>query len=676
MGRMTEKDETNGVATKTVTIPATGEKVRVTAPSDATLKQVQDNLVRQGKYTPEDFVPPGGSKNSWWIDNLDIPFGIVGAIGGGAGGAMVGGPPGAYAGAAVGGASMTMVGEILEDYLTDEEKVDWADVRKQGGISLMLDLALPGVAKVGKGLYKGGSAGAEWLVNTIKTNRAAGIDPTETRRVLDGQVDINAPGSVESLQTTQNILAEGGATLSPFQVTGKASLKERIANAGLLSQAVGDRNYKRVNEVIQENLKRMLANLPEDVTVGQTIADSIQAGRQVAAEVYQQGFDDLMAEFGTQVVNTRGLNQNVARFMTQGNTAWGSTYSTQTRQIVDEVFGAIAELPQMKATDLIKLEKTLMRRIDEVGTFGSPSYNPTASSELAELSSRIRSSVSNELGRHNPALAKQYNAIKQGYSEAIDGLLPDINRTLIMSANKGDFAAIGRQLGRTGNYDRTKALLASSRKAYELAAKEGVDIPAGSYADIIGAVRRGYIEEILPKAELPSFDFGEYAAVAERMQRTGNQERMKLILGPELAPKFNQLLNVMSEASKSPDGNLGSLAFRSQEFSAVRGAGAAVSPGQLGQAGVMASGNIATALAMLGLPVILAKMTYNPKNINRLLAFDKAPFKDRQTMETAFGNMVADIIRDMPDEERMETQQTLLRLQAVERERLMKEEAK
>ena len=671
---MEEKNEKPGVATKVVPIPRTGERVRVTAPADATLAQVQDNLVRQGKYQPEDFVPVGTSKNSWWMDNLDIPFGMAGAYGGGLLGFGVAGPPGAYAGTAAGGAGGTMLGEMIEDYLTGEEKLDWSDIRKQGSISLAIDLATPGALKGLKAVGKGGNALIDWIVNTIKTNKAAGVPPEETHRMLNGVTEVAPPGSIESLQTTQNILSEGGATLTPFQVTGRAGIMQRIADAGIISASIGQRNYERVNEVIQANLQRMMSTLPEDITVGQTLADTIQAGRSAAAKVYSQGFDDLIGSFGNQMVNTRGLNQNVARFMTQGGTAWGSTYTRQTQEIIQDVFGAIGELPQMKATDLIKLEKTLMRRIDEVGTFGSPSYNPTSSSELADLSKRIRSSVHNELKRHDPALARQYAAIKKGYSDALDGLLPDINKTLITSANKGDFAAIGRQLGRTGNIDRTKALLASARQAYGLAVKEGVDIPAGSFDDMMGAIRRGYMEEILPKAELPSFSFSEYASVAERMSRPGNQERMKLILGPEMAPKFQQILNVMSEASKKPDSNLGSLAYRSEEFSAVRQAAGSVTPGQLGQGAVIASGNLTSAGAILGLPLILGKIVYSPRNINKLLAFEKTEFKDTATMTTALANIVADIYRDMPTEEREEARQTLLRLQAAQRQSLQKEQ--
>jgi hypothetical protein len=55
--------------------------------------------------------------------------------------------------------------------------------------------------------------------------------------------------------------------------------------------------------------------------------------------------------------------------------------------------------------------------------------------------------------------------------------------------------------------------------------------------------------------------------------------------------------------------------------------------------------------AILMAPVFLAKAAYNPKAVNRLLAFEKTKFKSTDAMEKAATLLIDDVVRGMNEYE-------------------------
>ena len=54
-------------------------------------------------------------------------------------------------------------------------------------------------------------------------------------------------------------------------------------------------------------------------------------------------------------------------------------------------------------------------------------------------------------------------------------------------------------------------------------------------------------------------------------------------------------------------------------------------------------------------PLFLAKAAVNPKNINRILAFEKQPFKgNKKAMQVAMTNIVVDVMRELSSDEQQE----------------------
>ena len=127
-------------------------------------------------------------------------------------------------------------------------------------------------------------------------------------------------------------------------------------------------------------------------------------------------------------------------------------------------------------------------------------------------------------------------------------------------------------------------------------------------------------------------------------------------LRAEINRRVKQLMNLMNEASKTPDGNVGTLFLRGKEYSAARQA----TGGQIGTAatatgiGGVAGGILGGAFtlgAILMAPVFLAKAAYNPKAVNRLLAFEKTKFKSTDAMEKAATLLIDDVVRGMNEYE-------------------------
>ena len=111
--------------------------------------------------------------------------------------------------------------------------------------------------------------------------------------------------------------------------------------------------------------------------------------------------------------------------------------------------------------------------------------------------------------------------------------------------------------------------------------------------------------------------------------------------------------------------------FRQKEY----GAGTEIlrfGPSLLTTAGVApvagTTGGLVGGAAILTLPIFLAKAAYKPANVNRLLAFEKKNFATRDAMLTAAGNLVADIMMSLPEEDQAEIRNYIRREQEKQRD--------
>ena len=68
------------------------------------------------------------------------------------------------------------------------------------------------------------------------------------------------------------------------------------------------------------------------------------------------------------------------------------------------------------------------------------------------------------------------------------------------------------------------------------------------------------------------------------------------------------------------------------------------------------------------LPIFLAKAAYKPANVNRLIAFQNKEFKNNNAMLVAAGNVVADIMTSLSEEDQAEVRNYIRRQNEVNRD--------
>ena len=219
-------------------------------PADTSQEILKDLAISSGYATAEDFatpepapVEPQAPEPSWLEKNMDVPLGM----GGGVVGTILGapfGPPGMFVGGAIGGALGTASGSLISDELTGED-LDYAKALEEAAISMGFDVATLGLGKAIKPAW-------------VAAKRKMGFTPQEAAEQLVQELGGEA-GTAASLKASQQILEEGGATLTPSQVgaEGVALLQERIGRLGLISGRQYETNAAKVNEVTSEALSEI-----------------------------------------------------------------------------------------------------------------------------------------------------------------------------------------------------------------------------------------------------------------------------------------------------------------------------------------------------------------------------------------------------------------------------------
>lgn len=633
---------------------------------------ILDKAMSAGVIDSMDQTPGGKTAaekiQNFGLENLDIPAGLAGAYAGGKLAAMTTlNPYAILAGSVIGGATATFGAEVGEDVLQGKE-VDYNNATKEALISLGIDTGLFGAGK-----------GAAVLGRLIKKNLPLGISPDETAREFLNQAPVGeaVAGSEESIRASQKILSEQGATLTPYQATGGRELTQRIADTGILSQGVGRRNYDRVNEVVQESFDELLAGVGREgiqpSVLGQELFSVVDQGRTAAFNIYEQGMDEVISRVGKSRVNTGQFKRQVERFIEAGQRAGKkqgfNVLEEDTRKFAASVIEDLSRMKNMSASTLIDYEKKLMRDMRKFSDLNSSSYNNEASRELAEMSEMIRMAVQRELKRLDPTAAAEYAAVKKAYGQTIEGILPTNIKGLVENAKAGQYAALGQLAASSGSLDNLNSMIKSLRTSHATIRKAG-GTPPTSLDEAMAKLQEGYLKQLMPELGSGTFDIQKFKKLAARFERGKDSEKLKILFGDK-APRVRQLFNLMSEASQFPSSNIGELMLRTKEYSAggaVLGLGGSLLTTAGGTVGGSAATGVIGGAAILTLPIFLAKAAYKPANVNRLIAFQNKKFKNNNAMLVAAGNVVADIMTSLSEEDQAEVRNYIRRQNEVNRD--------
>jgi len=639
-------------------------------PAGTSREVILDKAMNAGLITSMDQTPGGktaGEKiKDFSLENLDIPAGLAGAMGGAKLGSAAG-PWGALFGSIVGGAAATFGAEAAEDVLQGKE-VDYGNATKEALISAGIDT----------GLFVGGK-GAVLLGGLIKKNLPLGISPDETARefISSARMGQDVAGSEESIRASQKLLSEQGATLTAFQATGGKELTQRIADTGILSQAVGQKNYDKVNEIVQESFDDLLLGAGREgiqpSVLGQEMFSVIDQGRNAAFNIYEQGMNDLIFRVGKTRVNTGQFKRQVERFIESGQRAGKkqgfNMLDDNAREFALNVVNDLSRMKNMSASNLVDYEKKLMRDMRKFSDLNSDSYNNEAARDLAKMSEMIRMAVQRELKRIDPKAAAEYASIKKAYGQTIEGILPTNVKGLVENAKGGQYAALGQLAASSGSLDNLNSMIKSLRTSHATIRKAG-GTPPVSLDEAMSKLQEGYLKQLMPELGSGTFDIQKFKKLAARFEKGKESEKLKILFGDK-EPKVRQLFNLMSEASQFPSSNIGELMLRTKEYSAgseLLRFGPSLVAGTAAAPVVGTAGGLAGAAAILTMPIFLAKAAYKPANVNRLIAFQNKEFKNNDAMLVAAGNVVADIMKSLPEEDQAEVRNYIRRQEEVNRD--------
>ena len=648
-------------------------------------EELQDKLIQSGRVSADIFqtqepTPIVEQEDSplykdiynYVKSNMDLPLGLAGALQGAKVGGRLG-PMGATVGGVAGGAFGTFGGSLASDVITDKEELDFESAVDKSLMSIGFDIATLGAWKVAKPAF-------------VAAKKALGFTPKEIAEQITAipKQGLEA-GSPESLKATQKILEEGGGSLSRFQ-TGQASslevFAEKLGEAGLGSGKIAIGNADKVNKATQAALNDITASSvirtgasPKEL--GSAVLDVVTAGRMALSDAYGDGLEQLGKDIANKKVNTGSIKQQLLKFQNQNKVliedvvesvdeATGkivmkpvskkeSTLHKDTTSFINEQLGGVFEYGNMSAKALLDVDKMMTQRMKEFGDINSKNYNATVHNELGELQSMVKQGILKSLSQADAKAAEKYALLKKDYSEGMKGLLPEINKNVIKNAEKGNYDVLGNLLTTQTNVSKISSMFKSVDNAYKQLAKTKelpAEIPYATAKEAKQAIRQSFIKNLVPDINSADFDISKYADLAARFSKPKEQSRLKAIMGEDYG-RVRQLFNVMAEASKKPEGNLGTLFLRNKEYQSIAGLAPMAAVGTATAFGG-APLAVGTAMAVIGTPIFLAKAASNPKAVNRLLAFNKAKFKSDDAREKAALFIVSDVIDALSDEEQAE----------------------
>jgi hypothetical protein len=578
-------------------------------PEGTSKEEIQKKAIASGLAKESDFATKAGERGA--LDFLDVGTGLGGALAGAAAGTAIAGPVGTVVGGIIGGAAGTFGGEVAEDVIAGGE-IDLDRATESTTIGATFDIATLGLGKVIRPLAKLVGVGPQDIITKF--------DPSQARTF-----DV---GSTESLQQTEQMLAQAGGGLSAQQAgaTGLRRIAEQVGDEGILS---GARTTKRVNrnaEILKDEMQRQIDGLNPNFAqsvdeVGKNVFDIIDAGRKATMDIYGQGLDELIAKHGSKSVRNKGINEAIEAFEKDYATSFGTTLSKETISELNEIKKMFAGRT-MTVKDMIEAQKVITRMIRESGQVGGAKFNSTVEHQLMQLNKKVGDAISNTLKTRGPGGAAgeglvgiEYAAINKMYADNMQGLLPEINTNIVKGAKIGDYERIGKLLVQPTSAVKVKQMMKSMDVAFAQMRKNKTKLKGvKSASDAKKIIRQSYLAEFFKDIAEPG-DIYKIAAKVNRLSGPGKSEvkRLQVVLGDDY-PQFKSLLNAIAESKPGRNTGIFGLALRSREAGIVTG-GAVIGAGALS--------GVAGAAAVFAIPEVLGRVATNRKAVARLLQLDK-----------------------------------------------------
>lgn len=611
---------------------------------------------------PTTVTPATSSEPSFLQQNLDIPYGIGGAVGMGVLGGMVGGPPGAVAGSIIGGAGGSGYGAGRSELLYGSG--DPVEAYKEGVEAALwsagIDLATFGI---------GSKLKNAWFARKMQDGKSI------EEATLEAIDTLYAPGSPESLRLTQQILNRKGATLLPSQILegGLDGFRERIASVGLVSRERMDDNIRAVNEGLVEELNALInknaSGMDLDMSSIGSVFDTVLAeGKTALSTQYRTGLNEV--QMGLKIskiatIDSRYLTAPLSKWIKENSGIIADKKSPAALKFLEDRIARIQSAPngRVPVEELIDFDREFNALASEM--FGK-GVNDRAMQSLTEAGNLVRGTIANALQVVDPKAAAKYAGMKSAYEEGINTLFPTITTRFVKEAGKGSFKNLGGIATNATNVDVVRAMKKSLAKSIALAKKEGTELSFESFDEVDKLIKEGFLSSKLStivgteKANVYSLK-----NLALGLQNPTQAKIYKEVLGNDF-PAFKQLMNAIIETSESASGETGTLVLRGLETKGGRGlvqllTGAGAGAGYAAGAGTgAAAGALGVGALALYVPNVFSKIVTNPQYVNRLIAIKKGgKEKSGAAMDVALNILVSEVIDEMSEQGRAEATKQL-----------------
>lgn len=535
-----------------------------------------------------------------------------GATAGGIAGFALGGPAGAVLGAGLGGSG----GAVLED-LVRQEASDFKDILIEGGTQAAFEAGGGLVARVGGQIVRF----APEVLRAFNITNA--VDPAIAAKQLVQRGAPQAPiaGTTESLQATQQLLAERGGTLSKAQtgLAGTASrFMENIGRIGLTGSGRFDAVQQKNEQIIQDALNNVVEGVSGRVRdpseIGELFIDTLNAGKRALSGQYGAGLDAVKGGFGIAPVNVRPIKVRAQQELDRAASIFeengASLLEPETQRILQDIVKLSDSVPANQMLDFLKVTNQRSAKLLDPT---APGYNSIASAQVEEfLENNFRPFVSGQLERINPQAFETYANLNKSYSQSKNALSPELLKAVARKGKREDFVGVGQALYSTTNKESVK-------KAFQALAEAKRLNPELNTLEATDALRQGYLTQLIGGQNR---EFANIVKAERQLNNNANMQSMfNEVLGVSATP-VRQLINAAADVSTKPSEGFLGLLLRGKEAQSLAALGTLY-------AGESAAGlaGIGGALALLSTPAVFARISTNPKAVTKLLNIDKASRK-------------------------------------------------
>lgn len=589
---------------------------------------------------------------------IDLGASVAGAIAGAQIGAA-GGPIGAGIGGLIGGAAGAFGGEIIEDLLAGREiqaGFEKGGAAREAANSALWDGLFLGGGKLVRGIGSALDIDPGRLLGIV---RAEDKIPDITRITDDFDEE-----SIDGLRAINNYLTSKGGGLTGFQTgqLGKfGELVEGAANIGTLSSEMMSQRMKKNAEILDDIFKEYVDDAAVSMRdLGEALSDISEAGRRATRVEYSSALDNIKELAGNKTVSTSNIAKAIKSIEAETLTKIENSMSPEalkilrgrgsalrsTSPIVDTTGQAFIRAKTADVSSLIEYQKTLTRITNDAKPSITNAGSESLFRELSNAERKVKKAIQETLNKLEPSIGDKYREANRAYGESLEALRPKtISTAFAKAANDESFTALGKVIIGKKAEDISK-LMSSVDTAFAKIGKTD-ELVGGvkSAQEAKKLIRRSYLTELF-KGRGNVLDNTGLGKLANRFKTKTENDIAKQIFGEEYG-QFKFMLGALEKITQSAAPEFMALSIRGKEIGTL---------GNFAQVGAAASvataGSALGALAIFGVPAVLARISLSKTASKRLLRLANDVGRNPDRSAEIIASQVAKVLEGLSEEDK------------------------